>query len=267
MNHLAKSVLCFCLLVPSLFLPAVAEETALTERGNEPRKVGPLFTHVLLDNVLHHHVRDGRFDYMSAETDGDLNKYIASLELAQPEEFLSEEQHIAFWINAFNACVLKGIVDKYPVKSVKRIPGFWSTKRFNIAGEVYSLNGIESHIKKLFRFPHIVFALCRGSADGPTIPESAYQTYDVVDRLEKMTIDSVNDSHYVRVDKMGNRVFLSQLFRWWEDEFEKESGGVGQFLISYMKSKQQVDAKYIMHNPSYSLKYLQWNWKLNDTPR
>jgi len=150
---------------------------------------------------------------------------------------------------------------------VKQIPNFWTEKRYNIAGTLFSLSGIETEIKKRMRFPQIVFALCRGSISGPAIPDSAYHSYDVVDRLDKLTKQLVNDPDYVRVDKIGNRVFLSQLFRWWQDEFEKECGGVAQFLISYLGSKQQVDAKYMIHNTQYTISYLPWNWKLNDIPR
>ena len=53
-------------------------------------------------------------------------------------------EYQAFYINAYNLSVIKGIVDKYPVAKPTNIPGFFDAKKFNIAGKKMTLNDIEN---------------------------------------------------------------------------------------------------------------------------
>ncbi len=248
---------CSCVVMASPSLPA-------EESPQEPvhKKLGPLFTHVLLDNVLHRHVRQGRFDYAAAIEDKDLAAYMDSLADAQPETFLSDDQRLVFWINVYNACVIKGIADAYPVKSVKDIPNFWSGKRYNVAGTNYSLTGIESMMKKKFQNPRVAFVLCRGSVDGPSVPDRVYNVWDSAERIEKATKAFINSKapKNIEVDKIGARATFSKLFLWYQDLFDRQQGGLPAFLLGYMEPK--VDAKYLYHD-QYTTSYYDWNWRVN----
>ena len=60
---------------------------------------------------------------------------------------MSHEEQKAFWINAYNAITIKVILDKYPVKSIRRINFglVWEIGR-KVAGQEKSLGDIEHKI-------------------------------------------------------------------------------------------------------------------------
>lgn len=259
MQHPRSLSVLSCLLLISPFVVAHGEGDAPAAAR---KKLGPLFSHEHFDNVLHRHVKEGRLNYEAVKGDKDFAVYIDSLADAEPDKFLGDDQRVAFWINVFNACVIKGIVDRYPVRSVKNIAGFWTKKQHKVAGARYSLNDIEALLKKRYPNPKIAFTLCRGSVDGPQIPGKTYGTWDIGERLEEATDAFINSKKPVNVavDKIANRVTLSKLFAWYDKQFVK-SGGVDQFISLYLKPK--VDSKYLIHYHHTTI-FFEWNWSLND---
>ncbi len=52
-------------------------------------------------------------------------RYLAELAarspVSEPRQFPTRESQLAYWINAYNALVMKGVFDHWPVKSVREI--------------------------------------------------------------------------------------------------------------------------------------------------
>ena len=72
----------------------------------------------------------GRVDYEAVKTDADLQAFVDQLAQISPDThpalFPSRADSLAFWINAYNACVLAGVAKAYPISSVTEItPAFW----------------------------------------------------------------------------------------------------------------------------------------------
>ena len=87
----------------------------------------------------------GRVDYEAVKTDADLQAFVDQLAQispdTHPEFFPSRADSLAFWINAYNACVLAGVSKAYPVSSVTEIaPAFGFLRHFGL-----SLVGAGSH--------------------------------------------------------------------------------------------------------------------------
>src|ERR1700750_1982895 len=84
------------------------------------------------DQLLDLYVRNGDVYYRAVKSDrGKLDGYVAQLATASVERASRAEQ-IAFWLNAYNALVLRTVIDHYPIqgrsgeypaKSVRQIPG------------------------------------------------------------------------------------------------------------------------------------------------
>src|SRR5216110_2033238 len=73
-----------------------------------------------LDQVLDLYVRDGLVYYRALKSDRRrLDTYVASLAADRIESAPRNEQ-VAFWLNAYNAVVLKTVVDHYPIAPVSR---------------------------------------------------------------------------------------------------------------------------------------------------
>jgi len=68
----------------------------------------------------------------------------------------------AFWINAYNLSVIKGIINNYPMNSPLDKKGFFDEKTYSLGGENVTLNTIENKLlREVFkdaRF-HFVYKL------------------------------------------------------------------------------------------------------------
>src|SRR5690349_8471136 len=104
-----------------------------------------------LDHILDTYVRDGYVYYLALQKErGALDRYVASLDVprAQVDGWSRPEQE-AFWVNAYNALVLRTVVDAYPIhgrsadypaSSVRQIPGAFDSHKFRVAGESLTLD-------------------------------------------------------------------------------------------------------------------------------
>src|SRR4051812_14614714 len=63
------------------------------------------------DELLDLYVRDGFVYYRALKSDrGKLDSYVNQLAAASPDQMARDEQ-VAFWINAYNALVLRTVID------------------------------------------------------------------------------------------------------------------------------------------------------------
>src|ERR1041385_973667 len=87
----------------------VAGPAAQESLGDAARRKG-------FDQLLDLYVRNGDVYYRALKSDrGKLDGYINQI-AAVPVEKLSREEQIAFWINAYNAVVLRTVIDHYPIQ-------------------------------------------------------------------------------------------------------------------------------------------------------
>jgi hypothetical protein len=68
-------------------------------------------SHAVFEQVLESHVKDGVVDYPAVQTDDRLQTYLAQLDRVDPNALATRNERLAFWINAYNAFAMKGIVD------------------------------------------------------------------------------------------------------------------------------------------------------------
>src|SRR5512143_2552447 len=102
--------------------------------------------HAPLDALLQRYVDDqGQVAYRDlAERDGaTLDGYLQSLATANPDA-LSEPEQIAFWVNAYNAHVLRGVLDGYSAEGFIGRKRFFSFYDFPLAGRTRTLDDIEN---------------------------------------------------------------------------------------------------------------------------
>src|SRR5579864_3771490 len=119
------------------------------------------------DTTLDSYVRDGFVYYRALKSDrGKLDGFIASLGETNVGQ-LAREAQIAFWINAYNAVVLRTVIDHYPIvgrskdypaRSIRQIPGAFEKLPHRIAGSSLTLDQIEQTILPAFHDPRVYLA-------------------------------------------------------------------------------------------------------------
>lgn len=223
------------------------------------------FSHELFDQVLREHVDEkGRVNYTKLKANPEkLIAYLDLLAFADPEE-LSYNERLTFWINAYNALVIKGVVNHYPITSVRKVKlfnGFFSRLKFQAAGKMYTLDQIEHGIIRTeFADPRVHFVLVCASTSCPPLWNRAYTAETLEERLETATLNFIRNPEQVRIDRSKRRVYVSKIFKWYEDDFEVGYDDVADFLADYLPPE---DAEYL-ESTDVKLRYLDYDWTLND---
>ena len=202
------------------------------------------------------YVKDGRVDYAGIKSNpATLNELV---ELAKSINVSKNDakRYQAFWINAYNVSVIKGIVANYPTKSPLDISGFFDKTTYAVGGTEITLNDIEN---KLLRgnFPkeaRFHFVLVCAGLGCPPIINSAYTPENLEAQLQKQTELSLNNSNFIRIK--GKKVLVSQIFEWYNGDFTQG----GQSLIDFVNQyrTQKIDAKA-------KVGYYPYDWALNET--
>ena len=263
-----RILLIVCLVLLSLFSAVFlyrfrTEEDARV--GKTPTAQDEPFSHALFEQVLQEYVdADGNVNYAALKANPDtLEAYLDKLAVAAPTE-MSYNAQMAFWINAYNALVIKGVVDRYPTTSVRKLKplrGFFSRLKFQVAGKTYTLNQIEHDVIRMeFVDARIHFALVCASRGCPPLENRVFLPETIEAQLDDVTLKFVTNPAKVRLDRSARQVFLSKIFEWYADDFTEGYTGVADFLSDYLSSE---DADFVSAE-DVSFHYLDYDWTLND---
>lgn len=233
-------------------------------RTQQPAE-GTAFSHDLFDQVLQEHVdKNGRVNYTKLKANPEkLEAYLDLLAVASPTEW-SYNAQLTFWINAYNALVIKGVIDHYPTTSVRKVKwfnGFFSRLKFQAAGKTYTLNEIEHGIlREEFPDPRVHFAIVCASFSCPPLWNRAFSAETIEERLETSTFNFIQNPEQVRIDRAKRRVYVSKIFKWYDDDFKEGYEGVADFLADYLPPE---DAEFL-ESTDVKFQYLDYDWTLND---
>ena len=238
------------------------------------------FSHEGLDGVLQTRVDTaGRVDYAGLKADrAALDAYVDSLARTSPrnapQRFADRAHELAYWINAYNAFVLRGVIDAYPVDSVKDIgllSGFFNRKKFRAGGEELTLNDIENGIiRPEFREPRIHFAVNCGAVSCPPLAARAYDGGSLSGQLEQALERFAGDFQHVRLDARGG-LHLSKILEWYGDDFvewfpadrqrQPRIPAIVDYLLPYLPRET---AAAVRQRADLTVDYLEYDWALND---
>lgn len=215
--------------------------------------------HQLFDRVLRAHVRDGVVDYASIQTDDRFQAYIDYLETADPDSLATRDEKLAFWINAYNALAIKGVVDGLSTGSLLARLRFFSAD-YTLAGRQIDLYDLEHEIIIPFGEPRIHFAIVCASASCPKLISEAYLAATLDLQLERNTRAFINNTSKNRFDTAQKTTRISMIFDWFANDFEAHSTTVQQYLAQYIDDREIASA---LRNDEYQIWYLDYDWSLN----
>ena len=197
-------------------------------------------------------VKNGLVNYKNIADNKDaLNGLVLEIEKYKPTD---EKDKEAFLINVYNIFVIKLLVDKYPVKSPMAINGFYKNFTFSVLGKKINLDNLEANeLRKIYKDPRLHFVLVCGAIGCPPIQNFAFITSKLDEQLNKCATEAINKDAFVKYDQSSNKVTISEIFKWYEEDF-KASGGVVVFINKYRAVKIPLNA---------SKAYSTYNWEIN----
>jgi hypothetical protein len=162
----------------------------------------------------------------------------------------------AFWINAYNLCVIKGIVEKYPVKSAIDVQGFFDKATYKLAKEDLTLDDIEK--KKLiavFNDPYIHFALVCGANGCPPLISGAYMPESIYNQMYEQAGMALNNAEFIRVNKATKTAEISKIFEWYKADFTSSYKRPIDFINLFREERITDDYKVVIY---------EYDWTLNN---
>jgi Protein of unknown function, DUF547 len=217
------------------------------------------FDHSKFDALLKKNVTEnGIVNYDAFINNNEFNEYLKEIESADISS-LSDEEKLAFYINAYNATVIKNVLDHIPIDSPMDVDGFFNSIKHKIAGMEITLDELEH--KYALKIEPVLshFGLVCAAISCPKLITKAYHGKTVFKQLEENAHEYLNDTQKNKLDRENNILYLSEIFKWFENSFTKKYGSLKNTAIQFMNSD---DAKYLKNN-DVKIKYMKYNWQLN----
>ena len=218
------------------------------------------FSHQLFDNVLRKYVDNGSVDYPSIQVSADYHNYIDAL--ADDAVFDNSNEELSYWINAYNALAIKGILDDRSPDSFFGRIGYFYNAEHKVNGITTNLYDLEHEIIIPLGEPRIHFALNCASASCPLLRNETYQTEKLESQLEDAATRFINDETRNRFDYDSRTAYLSKIFEWFANDFASHSGSVQNYLALYIEDKKVSNA---LAKNEFNIEYLEYDWSLNGT--
>lgn len=186
------------------------------------------------------------------------DKYMASLASAEPANMGADER-LAFLINAYNACVIRMVLDHLPISSPREVDGFFSEKRFLIAGEQLSLDDIKKRYILPLSPAMAIFALSEAAKASPRLLRRAYRGESIERQLKTNAQHFMRDPTKNHIDRGSGILSLSMLLKRHRPAIDMIFGSLRQFA---MQNLSQEDALWISAN-RVEISFHAFDWTLN----
>ena len=243
--------------------------------------------HAPLDQLLELYVRDGLVYYNAVKSDRRrLDSYVAALNGPQARAIdrAPNDEQIAFWLNAYDALVLKTVVDNYPVRgrasnyppnSVRQIPGAFDKVTYTVAGRALTLDQIEMQVLAGFRDPRLYLAIGRGAIGGGRLRSEAYDGATLGQQLASVATEFATGGHLLDIDESSGAVTVTPIVSWRQADFIAayastaaarfaERSPVEKALLAFIHPNMLPHEREFLERNQFRVQFAQFDWRLND---
>ena len=259
--------------------------SAVSAQPSTPVAVDAL--HRPFDEILDIYVRDGLVYYFALRQErGKFDRYVQSLGEVGADTLKgwTRERQLAYWINAYNAFVLRTVIDGYPIRgrapdypanSIRQSPGAFERRTFRAAGRLLTLDAIEQDVIGEFGDARALLALSRGAVGGPRLKSEAFTWERLESQLATMTSELPTHRDLVFVDIHNERLSVNALFSWRERIFTKSLADRAAAIYATRSPLERAvlslidpllvpsEAEYLRKN-TFRMSFHDFDWKLND---
>jgi hypothetical protein len=217
------------------------------------------FDHSTFDNLLKKYVdKKGLVNYIAFRENIDFNDYVKNISNANIDN-LSDNDKLAFYINAYNATVIKNVLEHWPIKSPLSVDGFFNKIKHKIAGKEMTLDELEHKYTLQIEPVLSHFGLVCAAKSCPKLIPKAYDGKSVIKQLDENARSYFNDEQNNLVDRENMILYLSEIFKWFPDAFEERYGSLKKTAIYFMNEKD----KQFLNDNEAEIKFNKYNWQLN----
>ena len=195
-----------------------------------------------------------------------LKHYVTRMSQININNYNRNEQ-LAFWLNLYNALIVKIVADYYPVETVQEVnisPGLfsvgpWGANLVTIAGTQLSLDDIQNRIiRAIWNDPRTHYALNDGTIGGANLSKQAFKGATIDSQLNQAASEYINSLRGIQV--IGGKLIVSRIYDWYLNDF----GGNELDLIAHLSHYANEPLRHNLQHLSTINSYI-YNWHLNST--
>ncbi len=196
-----------------------------------------------------------------------LDEYLATLSAADLTARSDPSARLAFWINAYNALTIRGILREYPTTSIRnhtaKVFGYniWKDLLLQVGGQTYSLDQIEHQRLRKLGEPRIHFAIVCASVGCPRLLAEAYTAEQLDAQLTANARHFFANPNNFRYDASSRRFQLSEILDWFGTDFGSDQAAQLRAISPYLPDRAASQAAAAN---SGSVSFLKYDWSLND---
>lgn len=192
-----------------------------------------------------------------------------------PDAYGTQPERLAYYLNAYNALVLFGVLVHRPPASVhdvhgviEPVPGFgffWA-QRFTLDGERVNLYDLEHDVIRELGDARIHAAINCASRSCPPLRPSPFRATNLDEQLDRATREWVGSSRGVVVE--DDAISLSAIFEWYEEDFEAHARalGVGEtvldWILHYANAPLEAEIRAALE-AGWPVRHRPYDWRLN----
>ena len=230
------------------------------------------------ETVLSRFVKDGLVDYdgLSAQREP-LERYYALSSVTgptkTPDQFAERGSATAYWINVYNALVLRAVLEKYPVASMYTLdlPRLEHGYTFQVAGRVMTLASVEQEMLTSSKGDvRTLFATSRAAMGTPRLGSEPFRGAGLESQLAAATVAALDNSDLLHVDHTRQVILVWQLVLRRQDDFisywRRTRRAQTTFVFNVLLELASPERKRAMQSGvGYALRAIPFNRGLNRT--
>jgi len=229
----------------AIFAPGCAPSTILMpDMSVLPVSTAPSYADRDWAVVLRDYVRYGLVDYDSLAANRQvLERYYALLAVtgpaSTPEQFPSPAHATAYYLNAYNALVIRAVLERYPVTTMYDLsmPRLEHDYQFKVDGRVCNLAAVEDEmLRSSDGDARTLLATCRAAMGTPRLPNQPYQATLLERQLAEAAAEVLDNPDLFRIDHAARTIYIWQLVERRQDEF-----------VTFWKMRRRVRAGYLFN--------------------
>jgi hypothetical protein len=212
--------------------------------------------------VLTRYVDDaGRIDFDALRQNHvDLDRVVAFIAAvdpdSQPQRFRDKHTRLAFYINAYNALAMYGVVQAGVPESLGGLAKFtfFYLRTFTVGGKSISLYKFENDVIRPLGEERVHFALNCMVVSCPRLPRVAFSAAELDGQLDAAARAFIADTRNVWIDQAKREVWLSAILDFYTEDFLAHAPSLVAYVNRYRATQIPADFK---------VRFLEYHWIVN----
>lgn len=217
--------------------------------------------HASFDALLRGNVKNGVVHYPGFQDNSAFRQYVQ--DLGKPVRLDTRAEQLAYYINAYNALAIEGILQGLSPSSLLGRARYFKFKEWPLNGKPITLYDLEHKVIRPLGEPRIHFAIICASKSCPFLRPEAYVPARLDAQLEEQAKQFVNDPFRNRYDATTRTARLSEIFKWFDEDFAGPAGSTQRYIARYVADP--AVAKDLAAD-GFKVEWIDYDWTLNGTP-